>query len=123
MLPTVASISTKVRSRPNMTFSLSWSVARGYHSPRTTHRSPSRARMRLVITLLQTLRRHVRVNLRGRQAAVAEQFLHAANVGTMIQQMRREAMPQAVRAGARVQARLRKVLRQQPADAAGRQPR
>src|SRR5215470_3367513 len=75
----------------------------------------SGARVRLVVTVAQAVGGHVGVNLGVAEAAVAEQFLHTADVGPAVEQLRREAVPQAVRAGARVQARLRQVLSQQPA--------
>ena len=36
----------------------------------------------------------VRIDLRGHETFVAEQFLYAANIGTAIEQMRGKAMPQ-----------------------------
>ena len=62
--------------------------------------------MRLVVTVLQSLRGHMGVNLRGRQAAVAQKLLHAADIGAAIEQVRREAVPQCVRTGARVKPRM-----------------
>src|SRR5205807_2385143 len=83
----------------------------------------SGAGVRLVVAVAQAVGGHVGVNLRGAQAAVAEQLLHAADVGPAVEQVRGEAVPQAVRAGARVEARLGQVLGQLAADAARRQPR
>ena len=48
----------------------------------------------------------VRVDLRGHQALVAQQFLHAADVGAAVEQVRGEAVPQRVRRGAAVEAGL-----------------
>jgi hypothetical protein len=53
---------------------------------------------------------------------VAQQLLHAADVGPAIQKMRGEAVSQGVRRGALVEARHLQVLLQQTADAARRQP-
>ena len=78
--------------------------------------------MRLLITLLQSLRGHVRVHLGRVQALVAEQFLHAADVGAGVEHVRGEAVAQRVRAGSRVEPGRREVLRQQPADASRREP-
>src|SRR5579885_3823161 len=78
---------------------------------------PSRTRVGLLVALLKAVGRHVGVNLRGAQAAVAEQFLHAADVGAVVEQVGGEAVPQRVRAGPRVQAGLLEVLLQQPTDA------
>ena len=64
----------------------------------------------------------MRVDLRGHEAFVAQQFLHAADVGAAVEQMRGEAVPQRVRRGAVVEAGQFQILFQHPADAAGRQP-
>ena len=77
--------------------------------------------MRLFIGSPQIGRADVRVDLRGDQALVAQQFLHAANVGAAIQQVRGKAVPQRVGRGAPIETRFRQVLLQQPADAARRQ--
>ena len=45
----------------------------------------------------QSRLRHMRVNLGGRQAAVTQQHLQAAQIGAMIQQMRGEGMTQGMR--------------------------
>ena len=47
--------------------------------------------------LLQALAGDVGVDLRGRQVAVPKQHLYDPQVGAMVQQMRREGMPQGVR--------------------------
>ena len=55
----------------------------------------------------QTRDRDVGVELRGRQRRVAQQFLHDAQVGAALQQMRGGAVPQPVRARCRVRRRPR----------------
>ena len=45
--------------------------------------------MRRVVSLLQPLRRDVRINLRRDEVRVAEQFLHAPQIRARVQQMRR----------------------------------
>ena len=72
-----------------------------------------------VVHILHPLRRQVRVNLRRAQALVAQQFLHAAEVGAVVQQMRGEAVPQRVRADSRVQAGRQKIFVELAADGAG----
>ena len=52
----------------------------------------------------------MRVNLRRAQALVAQQFLDAAQVGTVVKQMRRKAVTQRVRADARIQSGFNQVL-------------
>jgi hypothetical protein len=47
---------------------------------------PSAARVVLRMQLLQALARHMGVDLRRRQVAVAEQHLHHAQVRTVVQQ-------------------------------------
>ena len=59
----------------------------------------------------------VGVDLRRHQALVAQQLLHAADVGAAVQQVRGEAVAQRVRSGSRVQPRLAEVLFQHPGDA------
>ena len=53
--------------------------------------------MRPRVRLRQTLHRHVRVNLRGRQRRVAQQLLHRANIGAAVDQVSRRRMTQNVR--------------------------
>ena len=65
----------------------------------------------------------VRVALRRAQPRVAEQLLNRAQVGAALQQMRRERMPQRVRADAEPRARRRGVPAHQPIDAPHGQPR
>ena len=59
----------------------------------------------------------VRVDLRGHQALVAQQFLHAADIGAAVQQMGGETVPQRVRRRAAVQAGELQILFQHPGDA------
>ena len=53
--------------------------------------------MVLRVKLLQPLARDVRVDRRRRDVGVAEQELHDAQVRAVIQEMRRERVPQHVR--------------------------
>src|SRR5262245_22044030 len=59
--------------------------------------SLSAARVMLRVELLHPLPRHVRVDLGGREVAVAEQHLHDAQVRSVVQEVRREGMAQRVR--------------------------
>ena len=54
--------------------------------------------MSLVVDLLHPSRRQMRVHLRRAEALVSQQFLHAAEIGTVVQQMRGKAVPKRVRA-------------------------
>ena len=54
--------------------------------------SSSRPRMRFLICGLQIGRADVRVDLRGDQAFVAQELLHAADVGATVQEVRGEAV-------------------------------
>jgi hypothetical protein len=58
------------------------------------------------------------VNLSGAKAAVAEQLLHASDIGTCVQQVRCKAVSEGVRADPWIEPRLGQVLFQQTADAA-----
>src|ERR1700722_14822287 len=60
-------------------------------------------RVRRVVSLFQPLRRDVRVNLRRDEMRVAEQFLHAPQIRTRVQQMRRVTVPQLVRRQTRIE--------------------
>ena len=51
----------------------------------------------LPVQLFQALASHVRVDLRSRQIAVAQEHLHDAQVRAVIEQMSRERMPQRMR--------------------------
>ena len=53
--------------------------------------------MRLVVGLLEPLGRDMRVNLGGDEMGVAEQFLHAAQIRSGIEQVRGVAVTQLVR--------------------------
>jgi hypothetical protein len=68
--------------------------------------------MSLLVTILKPPRRYVRVHLGGRQALVAEKFLHAANIRTGIEHVCGEAVAKRVRASPRVEARRFQVLLQ-----------
>src|SRR5471030_3318240 len=57
----------------------------------------SRPRMKLPVDLPQPVAGDVRVNLRRADIRVAEQFLDDTQIRAMLQQMRREAVPQHVR--------------------------
>src|SRR5260370_33983229 len=60
--------------------------------------SASRSRMKRAMDFAQVALREMRVNLRGRDVAVTEHLLHSTQVGAALEQMRREAMAQGVRA-------------------------
>ena len=75
-----------------------------------------------MIDIQNPLLRDVGVDLRRGQIAMAEQFLHAAEVGPAIQQMGGEAVPQGVRAGRVDQAGTQQLPLQQAAHAPRRQP-
>ena len=53
--------------------------------------------MRRRVSVLETLRRYMRVDLRGGKVRVAQKFLDASEIRAAIQHMRRERMPKAVR--------------------------
>ena len=50
--------------------------------------------MSLFVDALELFDGNVGIDLRGRKASVAEQFLHATQVGAAIKQMRRKAVAQ-----------------------------
>ena len=79
--------------------------------------------MCLMINIQQSLLRDVGVNLSCRQIAMSEQLLHAAEVGSAVQQVGGEAVPQRVRAGGIHQAGTQQMCLQQTTDAARGQPR
>ena len=62
-------------------------------------RSSSRAGVGVVVDLHQVVERHLRVDLRRRQAGVAEQLLDRAEVDALVEQVGRERVAQAVRRG------------------------
>ena len=51
----------------------------------------------LRVQLLQPLARDVRVDLRGRDVGMAEQQLHDAQIGAVVEEVRRERVAQHVR--------------------------
>src|SRR5947208_1358135 len=57
-----------------------------------------RPRVRIRVGFLQPLSGHMRINLRGRKTGVAEQCLHAAQIGAAIEHVCRETMSKFVRA-------------------------
>jgi len=59
----------------------------GVLPPRMMHR----------MQLLQPLPRHMRIDLRRRNIRMTQQHLHHAQVGTVVQQVRGEGVPQGVR--------------------------
>src|SRR5258708_32569419 len=75
---------------------------RSFKSVRTFRRArASRARMKRAMHLAQVALREMSVNLGGRDIAVTEHLLHGAQVRAAFEQMRREAMPQRMRADPR----------------------
>src|SRR6185312_232649 len=69
----------------------------------------SAAWMMLRMQLFHALARHVRVDLRGGEIAVSEQHLHHAQVGAMVEQVRRESVAQRVRRQLLLHTRLTRV--------------
>src|SRR6266481_2662492 len=65
------------------------------------HTRAGGARMKRAMHLAQMALREMRVDLRGRDVAMTEHLLNGAQVGAAFEQMRREAMPQRVRADPR----------------------
>src|SRR5678816_3741363 len=84
-------------------------------------RTRFRARMRSPIHVEQLRRIHMRIPLRRRQRDVAEQFLDRAQVGTALEQMRREGVPQRVRADPEPRTAQTDVAGHQPLHASARQ--
>src|SRR3990167_7997793 len=116
-MPTIRTIAPQApRAPPSAVTSLS---RRAWPGPSAS--SGSRARVGLVIDLLQPLGRDVRVDLRRREARVAQQLLDAAQIGPAVKQMRREAVAQAVRADGRRQPGELDVARDEPVHVAHRQ--
>src|SRR5690348_6936105 len=66
--------------------------------------------MRAIIRLLQAIESHMRVNLRGNQVRVPEQFLDAPKVCAAVEKMRGVTVPQFVRGQSRVEADASEVL-------------
>jgi len=58
----------------------------------------------LVVSLLQSLGRDVRVHLCGHKMGMAEEFLHTAKVSTGIQQVRGVTVTKLVRSQVRIEA-------------------
>jgi len=56
-----------------------------------------RARVRTVVDATQAPSVHMRIDLRRRERAVAEQLLDRPQVGAALQQVRREGVPQQMR--------------------------
>ena len=54
--------------------------------------------MRIRVSFFQTFDRDVRVNLRRRKAGVAEQRLHASQIGAAVEQVRGKTVAKFVRA-------------------------
>src|SRR5688572_12982547 len=63
----------------------------------------SRAGVGLLVDGAERSRADVRIDLRRDQALMAQQLLHAANVGPAIEQVRGETMAQRVRRGAQIE--------------------
>ena len=74
--------------------------------------------MGFAVGFAESGRADVGVDLRGHQAFVAEQFLHAADVGAAVEEMRGEAVAQRMRRGAGVEAGEFQVFFQHPGHAA-----
>ena len=64
----------------------------------------------LTVQFFQTLTRHMRVNLRGRNIRMPQQHLHYAQVGAVIDEVRGERMPQSVRRQRFVDARTARIV-------------
>ena len=58
-----------------------------------------RSGMMLCIHALQPVERYMRINLRGRNVGMAEDRLHRAQIGAILDHMSRTGMAQHVRAG------------------------
>ena len=74
--------------------------------------------MGLFVDLAQAGSTDVGINLLSHQTLVAQQFLYAANIGTGVQQVSCEAVPQSVWCCSMVESRLLDVFFKYPADAA-----
>ena len=82
---------------PCSTYSYSCSVIGDLVAFRNTVAGVSATGMMLRVQRLQPLARDVRVDLRGRDVRVAEQHLHHAQVGAVVDEMRGEGVAQDVR--------------------------
>ena len=69
-----------------------------------------RPRMGPVVGCPQIAGADMGIDLRGDQAFMAQQFLHTTDVGSSIEQMGRETMPQRVWAGPSIEARFSQVF-------------
>jgi len=78
--------------------------------------------MRLLIYMQQAVPRDVGVDLRGCEVAVSEQFLNAPEIGSPVEQVSGEAVPQGMWAGGAGQSGSCKVILQEPSHAPGCQP-
>src|SRR5262245_5525222 len=78
--------------------------------------------MRRVVDLRQPVEVQVRVNLRRRKVGVTEQLLHGAQIAALLEQMRRERMPQPMRMQSAGQPSLARPMPQPLLDAAMGQP-
>ena len=83
--------------------------------------APLASGMRLVVDCPQTLYAYVRVNLGCRKARMAEEFLHVAQIGPSIEQVRRKAVPQRVRTHRTVSPQRARVPCHNPVDVPFRQ--
>ena len=81
----------------------------------------TRAGMGLFVGLPQVAGADVGVDLRRDQALVAQQFLHAADIGTAIQQMGSKAVAKRVRTRSLVEASLAQIFLQHAADTSRRE--
>jgi putative NIF3 family GTP cyclohydrolase 1 type 2 len=72
-----------------------------------------------MVNLFQSLHARMRVDLRTAQRRVAEQLLHRPQIGTGIEEVRREGMPQRVYSQLITADRVEQVVHQ-PLDAARR---
>src|SRR5947208_5008558 len=78
--------------------------------------------MRALVDLDESLRRYVRVPLRGGERGVAEQLLDAAQVGAHVEKMRGEAVPQGVRMHVALRPADERILREVARDGARGEP-
>ena len=78
--------------------------------------------MSFLVRRLQIAGADVRIDLRRHQALVPQEFLHAPNIGTAIEQMRRKAVAQRVGRSSLIEPRFAEIFFQHPGHAARRQP-
>ncbi len=79
--------------------------------------------MGILVRIVQTLSGNVGVDLGRGQAAVTEQLLNASEVGTAVQKVSGEAVPECVRAGGWVETETQQIPFQQPANTPRRKSR